>query len=900
MTHSSALSELVYTLRRQRTPRRINTDPLLLADHQRTRCFVRNPEKFRGWGEKFTPARDEAGTGDFPSTSPDTCEVRNIADQAEIVVAQQTVGSDLADGAIAHALFRSCPVMSLNIVRKQHSMSLPEQIDELCDAWAEQWQLQSCPDLREFLAATEPALQSAVLPILLPMDFSLRRLKNPRLKSDEYAWLGEEAVAIAEDCAQGSLKSETSDGDGRNQHQEQNLLWEFQSDVGDSFPPDSVDDATLMELKDLPRQVGEFQIIELIGGGGQGVVAKAVHRGTGRAAAIKFIRPELAASLPVRRRFLRESTIARSIRHPNVVQFLSVEEKPQLCIVMEFVTGRTLESLIREQGTLTLQQIVRLGIQMADGLQAVHMANIVHRDLKPMNILLQASASLTAKISDFGVARYASDPAITRSGTIVGSAAWLSPEQALEKKVSEQSDLFSLGSVLYCTACGQSPFQRPTLMATLNAVVEDVEVGVQAIRPDLPERLSGLLRELLQKSPGSRPSSAAEVANRLRSIADEHGIEKTPTQIAVGDSCTSLVQPSPVRRRALLATFAAITCSAALKASRSWWPPVQVDAVKGQASGNVSSGAPKPLTSSDSRVPEVLTLPCTLLEVREGQAAWAKHLAVPEEFEHSAGIRFTLIPPIRLSMTQQQEIKDELLPLQSIIGGHQNVKSPDDGVHAETRPFFAAISPVNWRQYRTLIDGPIANALLARLSAAGQEEASNSPAANSTAQLSWAQTTELLERLGQRFGDMEMLRNNRRLQPEERQYSFGLPQPLEWSLLARAMRCRSSRISTAADFRSQVMLSSHSAVVAGLNPASVTSGGPCLFSRDSCDGTVMGWIDTLIHHPAQYTGLIGHTVPPTEDTMSSRCTWERPSTTAKRTEAAVWPIIRIPAGDHVQ
>ena len=773
-------------------------------------------------------------------------------------------------------------------------MSLPDQIDELCDAWAEQWQLQSCPDLQGFLAATQPELLKAVLPVLVPMDFNLRRLKNPALRSGDYAWLGEEGLAIAERCATRTSVVEPSDKDRRDSPQQRSALWKFQSDAGDSFPPDPGDDSTMPELKDFPSDVGEFRVVELIGGGGQGIVAKAVHRGTKQVAAIKFIRPELAASLPVRRRFLQESSIARSIRHPYVVQFLSVEEKPQLCIVMEFVTGRTLESLIREHGPLTLQQIVRFGIQIADGLQAVHLANIVHRDLKPMNILLQTNGQMTAKISDFGVARSASDPRITRSGTIVGSAAWLSPEQALEKKVSGQSDLFSLGSILYCMACGQSPFQRPTLMATLNAVVGDVAVGMQAIRPELPDKLSRLVQDLLQKAPGLRPSSAAEVANGLRSIAEQSGIEDPSSEIAGSESDTNVLHSGQFRRRALLATMAAATCTVLFKSSRRLWPRDSDNNPKEQPRGEHSGNQRSPDQKTQANMPTAMVLPSTPFEVSERQAMWAKHLAVPAAFELLEGLRFTLIPPIQLSMPQQHELSEKLQQLQNITGTTRFAESRNRDLQKQTSPFFAAVRPVSWRQYKTLIDGPLAGALLAELSAAGQDKASGYPAVDATAELSWDQTTELLRRLHQRSVEKELLANASRTQAVNGQLTVGLPEPLEWLLLARALRSTNDRTSAMGDFRRQILLASQSAVVSGLNSAVAISEVPCLFNQDSFTGTVVGWIDARSDYSAESSVFTGHMNPPAEGTMNVRCSWERLSKTANLIEAAIWPIVRIP------
>jgi serine/threonine protein kinase len=772
-------------------------------------------------------------------------------------------------------------------------MSLPEQIDELCDFWAEQWQLQTCPDLRTFLATTDPALVNAVLPVLLPIDVNLRRLRNPQLRSDDYQWLGDDAVAIAENCFSHSVRSETAGVEHCVEERAAQSLWSFRSDSVDSCAHD-FEEAAVLELKDLPSEVRNFRVVELIGGGGQGVVAKAVHQGTGQVAAIKFIRPELAASLPVRRRFLRESTIARSIHHRNVVQFLSVEEKPQLCIVMEFVAGGTLESLIREEGTLSVQQIVRLGIQIADGLEAVHQANIVHRDLKPMNILLQAGQLVIAKISDFGVARFAGDPGVTRSGTIVGSAMWLSPEQALERTVTRQSDLFSLGSILYCAACGQSPFQRPTLMATLNAVVEDTEVAVDAIRPDLPQPLVALIQELLRKTAASRPESAAEVATRLRSLMAEPAIVDSP-QLMIPTAAPARASRL-IGRRALLATLAAITCSAAAKSSRFRAPLVDTSIVQHIAVENVGNGSPGSASSPTSDVPDLLTLPCERSEVQECQTAWSNHLKLPVAFDHPAGIRFLLIPPVRLTTAQQKEIGQDLLQLQNLVNETHSSIRPTLLAGAETSPFFAAVSPINWRQYRTLIDGPLAGNLLTHFGTSGQNHKSETTTADSPAELSWGLMTELMEVFRRQDTKSQKQSVSQYPWPAEWSRFVSLPQPLEWLLIQKAVRCDSSRSPSQNDLRLQVMRTSQNAVSAGLRNALQTTEVPCLFSDSACRRAIIGWIDTQLDHDAQSGGFAGRMFPQMGDNLTAKCSWENAVATDSELQAAIWPIIRVRSG----
>lgn len=760
-------------------------------------------------------------------------------------------------------------------------MSLSDQIDELCDAWAEQWQLQSCPDLGEFLAGTDSELVKAALPVLVPMDFQLRRTKHPLLQAREYAWLGDGAVEIAERCCNRSVLTDSSSVGQQPDSVSQNVPWTFDSDAVQS-PRDACDDVQTPELREFPSLIGEYRVIELIGGGGQGVVAKAVHEKTGRDAAIKFIRPELAASLPVRRRFLREATIARSIRHPNVVQFLSVEEKPQLCIVMEFVTGKTLETHIREQGTLTVQQLLAIGIQVADGLQAVHSANIVHRDLKPLNILLEMSGPLVARISDFGVARFSGDPGITRSGTIVGSAAWLSPEQALEKPVSERSDLFSLGSILYCMACGQSPFLRSTLMATLNAIVQDAPVGVKLIRPDLPDEFCELLDALLAKNPDLRPASANDVSTQLRAIAGVPEVTPANDDSTMSANTQSPESPRKVGRRILLTAFGTAACACLIRASRSLW------------SAETSSRSADKSNPSDRReiasraTPAPLIIPSSHSEARARQNAWATYLGVPSEIDFGQDIRFTLVPPIQLSATQQLEVREELQRLTAVVDKGASEQSLADTKESMSRPFFAAISPLNWRQYRILRDGLLAGSLLTRLSLAGQVGIAERSEAEQFADVTWTEAMELQARLGQHVLLKERLRSLQRSSTKRMPFEVGLPKPIDWLILARVLPLEYAKKFTPVNIARDIQLVSQSAIVSGIRSEALATDELNIFGKGRMQAPIFGWIKA----GSQKCEVAG-SIETVADSQTVRCNWTADSASNETAAARFWPVIQI-------
>lgn len=763
-------------------------------------------------------------------------------------------------------------------------MSLPDQIDELCDAWADQWQIHSCPDLKQFLAETDPELLNAALSILIPMDFNLRRSKRPGLEATDYKWLGDDAVAIAERCCVRSVVTDSSGAGQRADSAGRNGLWRFQSECDEPNADSRQDDAHAPELSDFPAQVGEYRIVELVGGGGQGVVAKAVHERAGRAAAVKFIRPELAASLPVRRRFLRESTIARSIRHPNVVRFLSIEEKPQLCIVMEFVNGKTLDTLIREHGTLPLSHLLSIGVQIAAGLQAVHSANIVHRDLKPMNILLETGDSPLARISDFGVARFSGDPGITRSGTIVGSAAWLSPEQALEKPVTEKSDLFSLGSILYCMACGQSPFLRPTLMATLNAIVQDDPVGVKVIRPELPNEFCRLLDELLAKEPAARPSSAGEVAERLRSIP---GMPNTrPTEIQPADH-DNVAVPKPLRqvgRRTILSAIGFVAGASLIKTAQSF--------LSGETS-NWSEGKMQPSTegrTADGTAPAGLVVPCTLSEVRSCQTQWATHLGIPAEFDAGNGIKFTLVPPIHFSAQQQRELHNDLRGLNVLASTGGFERSMEDHNRVLTSPFFAATQPLSYRQVSNLCDGTTADFPRRPSNGSGHDEKFGNISDENVAAVTWNEARELRAKSEQQVFLQERLRSIAGLSAISMTLRVDLPKPIEWMILARLLQIEEARQLTRINIAQQIQIVSQSGLVSGNRGKTSSAVEITLFGTKRVTQKIRAWVTAETQsEDVQVTG----TIQILQNSEGGRCTWSAGAGSGELAEALFWPVIHI-------
>ena len=261
-------------------------------------------------------------------------------------------------------------------------------------------------------------------------------------------------------------------------------------------------------------RLGHYEMLQVLGRGGFGIVFRAFDDTLQRVVAIKVMAPQIATLSPARRRFLREARSSAQVRHENVVQVYEVGEQPLPYLTMEFIPGETLQQRLDRTGPLDVSEILRIGRQIAEGLAAAHACDLIHRDIKPGNILLEGG-SQKAKITDFGLARAADDASISQSGIIAGTPMFMAPEQALGHKIDQRADLFSLGSVLYQMASGRPPFRALSALAVLKRVAEEPPRPIPEIIPETPDWLCGIITKLHAKNPDDRFQSAREVADLL-------------------------------------------------------------------------------------------------------------------------------------------------------------------------------------------------------------------------------------------------------------------------------------------------------------------------------------------------------------------------------------------------
>ena len=276
---------------------------------------------------------------------------------------------------------------------------------------------------------------------------------------------------------------------------------------------------TTVTLLPATKYLDRYVIEQPIGAGGMGEVYRARDTRLERTVAIKMLPRETAADAKSRRRFLNEARAASALNHPNIVAIHDICTDNNIdFLVMEFIEGRTLKEHIAA-GDLGFDQLARLGSQVASALGAAHAAGIVHRDVKPANIMVTATHQ--AKVLDFGVAqvkRSGLDTRQTADGQIIGTMAYMSPEQTRAEDIDLRSDIFSLGCVLYEAATGRTPFQAPSALGLMHAIATTDPDPPSVHRPELQPEFVRLVMRCLAKDRRQRPDSAIELATELKSL----------------------------------------------------------------------------------------------------------------------------------------------------------------------------------------------------------------------------------------------------------------------------------------------------------------------------------------------------------------------------------------------
>ncbi|MGH3023203.1 MAG: protein kinase domain-containing protein [Gaiellaceae bacterium] len=322
---------------------------------------------------------------------------------------------------------------------------------------------------------------------------------------------------------------------------------------------------------------GRYLLERELGRGGMAAVHLASDTELGRQVAVKVLASHLAGDEAFRQRFVREARMAARLAHPNVVRvFDAGEEDGRPFIVMEYVPGVTLAEELERVERLAPARTVDLALQICGGLDDAHRAGLVHRDVKPGNLLLRDDGVL--KIADFGIARAAEATQLTQVGSVLGTAAYLAPEQAAGEQVTAAADIYALGVVLYELLTGRTPFAFESPADLLVKQRESSMPPVRELEPEVPEALEAAVMHCLARNPAYRPPSAAALAHELAAASPETPTASLPpvtgvraTEVATEPLAPPAATESARPRRGRLAAVIAGLVVLALAAAALVW-----------------------------------------------------------------------------------------------------------------------------------------------------------------------------------------------------------------------------------------------------------------------------------------------------------------------------------------
>src|SRR5262245_41079233 len=368
------------------------------------------------------------------------------------------------------------------------------------------------------------------------------------------------------------------------------------------------------------RMLGHYRIDSKLGEGGMGVVYRAFDTHLDRAVAVKVLRPDATTSPERKRRFVQEAKSASALNHPNIIHIYDIDtanlpDGPIDFIAMEFVPGKTLDLCIGKNG-LSLKDTFKYGIQIADALARAHSAGIVHRDLKPANIIVADDGRV--KLLDFGLAklteRIVDDPEgaattltaqespETEEGAIVGTVAYMSPEQAEGRKVDGRSDIFSFGSVLYEMVTGRRAFEGATKVSTLSAILDKEPKAASEISPAVPMELEKIIARCLRKDPERRAQGIADIKLALEELREESESGNLSGQVAA----TATVRPLARSPRRSVAIIAGVVALMVAVAGLAWWLLKRTSSAPARSEWvqitNLPDSAVQPALSPDGRM----------------------------------------------------------------------------------------------------------------------------------------------------------------------------------------------------------------------------------------------------------------------------------------------------------
>ena len=275
------------------------------------------------------------------------------------------------------------------------------------------------------------------------------------------------------------------------------------------------------------REIDAYRILEKIGQGGMGIVYRAVHTKLEQEVAIKVLSPEFSHDASMRERFVKEAKIQARFSHASVVNILNyIEHEGNIYLVMEFVSGETLEHLLRRDGGVPPERAVSICLGVLDALDFMHSKGVIHRDIKPGNIMFTERGSV--KVTDFGIAKMLGEKGQTRTGMRIGTLWYMSPEQIKGGNASVASDIYALGATLYQMVAGKVPFGGDSEYAVMKGHLEEKPIPPWEINSGISRDLGRVILKALQKDPGGRYQTAREFADDLRRLRPQAAQGVTP------------------------------------------------------------------------------------------------------------------------------------------------------------------------------------------------------------------------------------------------------------------------------------------------------------------------------------------------------------------------------------
>jgi serine/threonine-protein kinase len=299
------------------------------------------------------------------------------------------------------------------------------------------------------------------------------------------------------------------------------------------------------------QTLGKYQLGPELGQGGMGAVYRSFHPQLGRPVAIKLIRPDVAQNETMRQRFLREAQLVAGLSHPGIINILDVDDSNgQLYIVTDLIEGGSLAERISSR-PMPISDVLRIAVPLAEALDYAHREGVVHRDLKPSNVLLRLDGSPV--LADFGIARPMQGPLLTNDGSLLGTIAYMAPEQIANGPIDGRTDLYAFGVMLFEMLAGRLPFEGDTGQI-ITGHLQRTPPDIQTLNPTVPQALCQLVTQLLAKQPDQRPHEAATVATALRSLSSggqptiNMALPPTAALGSVGAVAPSVLQPTQPRR----------------------------------------------------------------------------------------------------------------------------------------------------------------------------------------------------------------------------------------------------------------------------------------------------------------------------------------------------------------